>query len=60
MRKILPALALTLLVASPAFADNKAIAIDEMAGYLEFVDYGGGVIFAERIPAEEYQKMANN
>jgi rhodanese-related sulfurtransferase len=28
-----------------------------MAGYLDFVDYGGGVIFAEQIPEEEYKKM---
>lgn len=50
----------TLLLAlstSLAFADNKAIVIDEMAGYLDFVDYGGGVIFAEQIPEEEYSKM---
>jgi rhodanese-related sulfurtransferase len=40
-----------------ALADNKAIMIDEMAGYLDFVDYGGGVIFAEQIPEEEYKKM---
>lgn len=40
-----------------AHADNKAIAIDEMEAYLEFVDYGGGVIFAEQIPADEWKKM---
>jgi rhodanese-related sulfurtransferase len=40
-----------------AHADNKAIAIDEMEAYLEFVDYGGGVIFAEQIPADEWPKM---
>lgn len=40
-----------------AWADNKAAAIDEMEGYLEFVDYGGGVIFAEQIPKEEWPKM---
>ena len=39
----------------PAHADNKAVAIDEMAGYLEFIDYGGGVIFAEQIPRDEYK-----
>ncbi len=51
---------LSLLIAfntSLAMADNKAIVIDEMAGYLDFVDYGGGVIFAEQIPEEEYKKM---
>jgi rhodanese-related sulfurtransferase len=51
---------LSLLIAfntSLAMADNKVIVIDEMAGYLDFVDYGGGVIFAEQIPEEEYKKM---
>jgi rhodanese-related sulfurtransferase len=47
----------TLLLAPAARADNKDIAIDEMAGYLEFVDYGGGVIFAEQIPKDEWPKM---
>jgi rhodanese-related sulfurtransferase len=46
-----------LLLAPAAYADNKAIAIDEMEAYLEFVDYGGGVIFAEQIPADEWKKM---
>ncbi|MGA1211632.1 MAG: rhodanese-like domain-containing protein, partial [Burkholderiaceae bacterium] len=41
----------------PAYADNKAVAIDEMAGYLEFIDYGGGVIFAEQIPRDEYKNI---
>jgi rhodanese-related sulfurtransferase len=51
------ATAASLLLAPAAHADNKAIAIDEMAGYLEFVDYGGGVIFAEQIPKDEWPKM---
>ena len=45
------------LTANVALADNKAIAIDEMEGYLAFVEYGGGVIFAEQIPAEEWPKL---
>lgn len=49
--------AASLLLAPVAWADNKAIATDEMAGYLEFVDYGGGVIFAEQIPKDEWPKM---
>jgi len=57
MRGILLALAMASLTSMPALADNKAIAVDEMAGYLDFVDYGGGIIFAEQIPAEEYKKM---
>lgn len=52
------AIALSALVCSPTtWADNKAAAIDEMEGYLEFVDYGGGVIFAEQIPKDEWPKM---
>ena len=42
----------SLLLAPAAHADNKAIATDEMEAYLEFVDYGGGVIFAEQIPKD--------
>jgi len=49
--------AASLLLAPAAYADNKAIATDEMEAYLEFVDYGGGVIFAEQIPADEWKKM---
>ena len=50
--RILAASALLLAGGLPAQADNKAVAIDEMAGYLEFIDYGGGVIFAEQIPRD--------
>lgn len=49
--------AVALAAASLSHADNKAIAVDEMEAYLEFVDYGGGVIFAEQIPADEWKKM---
>ena len=54
---LVAATAAALLLAPAAQADNKDIAIDEMAGYLEFVDYGGGVIFAEQIPKDEWPKM---
>jgi len=47
----------TLLLAPAAHADNKAIIVNEMEAYLEFVDYGGGTIFAEQIPKSEYSKM---
>lgn len=42
---------------SVAYADNKAIVMEELGGFLEFSDYGGGVIFAEQIPKAEYSKM---
>lgn len=52
------AIGLAALVCTPtAWADYKAAAIDEMEGYLEFVDYGGGVIFAEQIPKDEWPRM---
>jgi rhodanese-related sulfurtransferase len=56
--RICAALLASVFVCLPAaHADNKALAIDEMEAYLEFVDYGGGVIFAEQIPADEWKKM---
>lgn len=49
---------LALLLAIPsAMANDKAKMIDELSGYLEFVDYGGGTIFPEQIPKGEYAKM---
>ena len=47
----------SLLLAPAAHADKQADAVDLMEGYLEFVDYGGGVIFAEQIPKDEWPKM---
>ena len=51
------AVALALAAFTTAHADNKAITVDEMEAYLEFVDYGGGVIFAEQIPKDEWPKF---
>ncbi len=47
----------SLMLASTAHADKKAIAIDEMDAYLGFADYGGGVIFAEQIPKDDWSKF---
>jgi rhodanese-related sulfurtransferase len=57
LRSFLAVIALSSLTLGSAWADNKSAAIDEMEGYLEFVDYGGGVIFAQQIPKEEWAKM---
>ncbi len=43
-------------VVPAAHAANEA-AVDEMMGYLDFSEYGGGVIFAEQIPKEEYDNI---
>lgn len=51
------ATAASLLLAPAAHADKLADATDVMEAYLEFVDYGGGVIFAEQIPKDEWPKM---
>ena len=49
---------LALLLAFPSvMANDKAKIIDELSGYLEFVDYGGGTIFPEQIPKGVYAKM---
>lgn len=53
MKRMLCTAMIILLAASPAVADDKAKLIDELSGYLEFVDYGGGTIFAEQIPKSE-------
>lgn len=50
-------LAAVMTISAPAMADPKAVLIDEISGYLEFIDYGGAVIFAEQIPRAEYSKM---
>ena len=50
-------LAAAMAISTPVMADPKAILIDEISGYLEFIDYGGAVIFAEQIPRAEYPKM---
>lgn len=57
MKKLLCTATLVLLAAAPVAADDKAKLMDELSGYLEFVDYGGGTIFAEQIPKSEYGKM---
>jgi rhodanese-related sulfurtransferase len=46
-----------LFAVSSVMANDKAKLIDELSAYLEFVDYGGGTIFAEQIPKSEYAKM---
>ena len=48
--------ATTLIFATIAHAQSNA-AVDEIAGYLDFSEYGGGVIFAEQIPREEYKNI---
>jgi rhodanese-related sulfurtransferase len=57
MKELLCTAMLILLAAAPAVANDKAKLMDELSGYLEFVDYGGGTIFAEQIPKSEYSKM---
>jgi rhodanese-related sulfurtransferase len=52
------ALAASALLFAPAtFADNKAVATEEMEAYLDFVDYGGATIFPEQIPKEDWKKF---
>ena len=46
-----------LFAVSSVMANDKAKLMDEISAYLEFVDYGGGTIFAEQIPKSEYAKM---
>jgi rhodanese-related sulfurtransferase len=57
MRFVQVVVAAAMAISAPAMADPKAVLIDEISGYLEFIDYGGAVIFAEQIPRAEYYKM---
>ncbi len=57
MREMICAILVMLAITTPAMADDKSKLMDELSGYLEFVDYGGGTIFAEQIPRSEYTKM---
>lgn len=55
-------LALTLALAAAClplhtFAQADKAAIDAMEAYLDFVDYGGGVIFPEQIPKDDWTKF---
>lgn len=49
--------AAAILTFAPAARADKGAAVDEMEAYLEFVDYGGGVIFAEQIPKDDWKKI---
>jgi rhodanese-related sulfurtransferase len=51
------ALCAALCAAAPAAWADKAAAIDEMEAYLEFVDYGGGVMFAQQIPKADWPRF---
>ena len=57
MKKLICTTLALLCVGVPVWADDKAKLMDELSGYLEFVDYGGGTIFAEQIPKGEYARM---
>ncbi len=45
------------LAASPVLAQENTEAIDAMEEYLDFVDYGGGTIFPEQIPAQDWKNF---
>ena len=51
------AIVLPLLFVAPMVQAENEVAVDEMAGYMDFIEYGGGVIFAEQIPKEEYENI---
>ena len=48
---------LLLPIFTNARAETSAAIIDEMAAYLEFSEYGGGVMFAEQIPREDWKRF---
>lgn len=54
-RATLLALSLAVLCAPPLHADDTAV--QAMEAYLEFADYGGGVIFSEQIEPVDYPRF---
>lgn len=48
--------ALGTAIAVPAQASDAA-AVEAMAAYLDFAEYGGGVIFAEQIPKADWSRF---
>lgn len=54
-RHIFLAASLALAAVTATAADNPAV--KAMEEYLEFVDYGGGIILPEQIPAGEWQNI---
>lgn len=56
-RTVLLAITATTLAFTPLAWADKDSAIDEMEAYLEFVDYGGGVMFAEQIPKDDWKRF---
>ncbi len=57
LQNIALAASLLLPTIGPAQAEPNAAAVDEMAAYLEFSEYGGGVMFAEQIPREDWKRF---
>jgi len=51
------AICLLLPIFTNARAETSAATIDEMAAYLECSEYGGGVMFAEQIPREDWKRF---
>ena len=56
-RTVAQALTSAALAFTPLAWADQAAAIDEMEAYLEFVDYGGGVMFAEQIPKDDWKRF---
>lgn len=45
------------LAVGPVWGQENTQAIDAMEEYLDFVDYGGGTIFPEQIPAADWKNF---
>ncbi len=54
-RAVLLAFTLTVSICAPLRADDAAV--EAMEAYLEFADYGGGVIFSEQIEPVDYPRF---
>jgi len=57
MKKIMMICALLLLGTQPALSLADDAAVKAMEDYLDFADYGGGTIFPEQIPKEDWPRF---
>ncbi len=58
MNKILASLIASFALAiAPVYADENAVVVDALSGYMDFAEYGSSLIWPEQIPADDWKKV---
>lgn len=45
------------LLVAPAHAEENPVVVDALAGYMDFAEYSGSLIWPEQIPAADWKKV---